>query len=70
MGNLRLLIVDNMSILNGLNHLPNDLRFLDWFGYSSKVLPSSFQPKELVELNLQFSEIKYLWEEVKVILFF
>jgi len=70
MGNLRLLIVDNMSILDGLNHLPNDLRFLDWFGYSSKVLPSSFQPKELVELNLQFSEIKYLWEGVKVILFF
>ncbi|KAK9996586.1 hypothetical protein SO802_021272 [Lithocarpus litseifolius] len=66
MGNLRLLIVDNMSILNGLNHLPNDLRFLDWFGYSSKLLRSNFQPKVLVKLNLQFSEIKYLWEGVKV----
>ncbi|KAL0008331.1 hypothetical protein SO802_009833 [Lithocarpus litseifolius] len=65
MGNLRLLIVDNMSILNGLNHLPNDPRFLDWFGYSSKVLPSNFQPRELVEHNLQFNEIKYLWEGVK-----
>ena len=70
MCNLRLLIVDNLSISNDLNHLPNSLRFLDWFGYSSKCLPSSFQPQELVELNLQFSEIKYLWEGVKVIFFF
>ncbi|XP_065619202.1 probable WRKY transcription factor 19 [Quercus suber] len=65
MRNLRLLIVDNLSISNDLNHLPNSLRFLDWFGYSSKCLPSSFQPKEIVELNLQYSEIKYLWEGVK-----
>nr|XP_023906716.1 TMV resistance protein N-like [Quercus suber] len=33
--------------------------------FSKMVLPSSFQPRELVELNLQFSEIKYLWEGVK-----
>ena len=69
MCNLRLLIVDNLSISNDLHHLPNSLRFLDWFGYSSKCLPSSFQPEKLVELNLQFSEIKYLWEGVKVFFF-
>ncbi|XP_030962657.1 probable disease resistance protein RPP1 [Quercus lobata] len=65
MCNLRLLIVDNLSISNDLHHLPNSLRFLDWSGYSSKCLPSSFHPKELVELNLRFSEIKYLWKGVK-----
>ena len=54
----------------GLDHVSNDLRFLEWKWYSLKCLPSGFQPKELVELNLQDSQIEYLWEGVKVILFF
>ena len=67
MHNLRLLIIDDEHILNGLDHVSNDLRFLQWIGYSSKCLPSSFQPKELFELNLQCSKLKYLWEGIKVI---
>ena len=69
MHNLRLLIIDDEHILNGLDHVSNDLRFLQWIGYSSKCLPSSFQPKELFELNLQCSKLKYLWEGIKVIFF-
>ena len=67
MCNLRLLIIDGVQIPNGLNHLSNDLRVLEWDHYSSICLPSSFQPKELFELRLQWSKIKYLWEGVKVI---
>uniref|UniRef100_A0A2N9HJ52 C-JID domain-containing protein n=1 Tax=Fagus sylvatica TaxID=28930 RepID=A0A2N9HJ52_FAGSY len=48
-----------------LDHVSNDLRFLEWKWYSSKCLPSGFQPNELVELNLQYSQIEYLWEGVK-----
>jgi len=70
MCNLRLLIIDNVHIPNGLNHLSNELRLLEWHGYSSKCLPSRFQSKELVELKLQFSKIEYLWRGEKVILFF
>ena len=69
MYNLRLLKIHSVHIPNGLNLVSNTLKFLQWIGYSSKSLPSSFQPKELVELNLQSSKIKYLWEGVKVILF-
>ncbi|XP_030964564.1 TMV resistance protein N-like [Quercus lobata] len=65
MYNLRLLKIHNVHIPNGLNHVSNGPRFLQWIGYSSESLPSSFQPKELVELNLQSSKIKYLWEGVK-----
>ncbi|KAL4598414.1 hypothetical protein ACB092_11G058300 [Castanea dentata] len=65
MYNLRLLKIHSMHIPNGLNLVSNTLKFLQWIGYSSKSLPSSFQPKELVELNLQSSKIKYLWEGVK-----
>uniref|UniRef100_A0A2N9J3W9 TIR domain-containing protein n=1 Tax=Fagus sylvatica TaxID=28930 RepID=A0A2N9J3W9_FAGSY len=57
MCNLRYLIINDVHIPNGLNYLSNELRYLEWRGYSSKCLPSSFQPKELVELKLRFSKI-------------
>lgn len=45
MFNLRLLIVDNVSVSNYLNYLPIDMRFLDWFEYCSKIFAICFQPK-------------------------
>ena len=67
MYNLRLLKIDGVHIPNGLDYLSNNLRYLDWKGYSSKCLPSSFQPEKLVVLDLQESKIEYLWEGIKVI---
>ena len=67
MYNLRLLIINGVYIPNGLDYLSNNLRCLNWYGYSSKCLPSSFQPEKLVELALWRSEIEYLWEGIKVI---
>ena len=43
MYNLRLLTIDGVRIANGLDYLSNNLRYLDWKGYSSKCFPSSFQ---------------------------
>ncbi|KAK4562074.1 hypothetical protein RGQ29_004798 [Quercus rubra] len=65
MYNLRLLIINGVHIPKGLNYLSNNLRHLDWDCYSSKCLPSSFQPEKLVGLTLQWSEIEYLWEGIK-----
>ena len=50
-------------------HLPNDLRILDWTGYPSKSLPSSFQSNELVQLCLHYSSIEQLWIGIKVSVF-
>ena len=47
-------------------HLPGDLRILDWIGYPSKSLPSSFQSDKLVRLCLQESHIEKLWIGIKV----
>jgi hypothetical protein len=55
MDNLRLLIIRDV-IPNGLNHVPDELRY--------------FPKKNLVSFNLETGQIKYLWEGVKVILFF
>ena len=65
MYNLRFLEVN--YIYHVPTHLPGDLRILDWRGYLSKSLPSSFQSDKLVRLCLQFSNIEQLWIGRKVI---
>ena len=67
MSNLRLLIINEWHIPIALNRVPNDLRHLSWPSCSLKCLPSSFQPKELVGLDLWDSKCEYLWEGAKVI---
>ena len=70
MPNLRLLIIDGYHILNAFNCVPNELKHLSLDCCPLKCLPSNFQPKELVQLDLKWSNFEYLWEGVKVILFF
>ena len=56
---------DNVKVhlSNGdLDYLPGELRYLHWESYPWEVLPSSFDPMNLVELDLSSSNIKQLWE--------
>ena len=46
----------------------NYLRYLHWEGYSLKSLPSNFDGENLIELNLQHSNIEHLWQGEKVVL--
>ncbi|KAK0580100.1 hypothetical protein LWI29_036375 [Acer saccharum] len=63
MNNLRTLIMTYGYHYNGgLDHLSNELRYLHWSNYPLEVLPSSFNPENLVELDLFYSKIKQLWE--------
>ncbi|KAJ9684941.1 hypothetical protein PVL29_017097 [Vitis rotundifolia] len=41
------------------------LRYLHWEGYSLKSLPSNFDGENLIELNLQHSNIEHLWQGKK-----
>ncbi|XP_075649161.1 TMV resistance protein N-like [Castanea sativa] len=65
MHRLKFLIIENVHLMYDLKHLPNDLRFLDWGGYTSKSLPASFQPNELIELHMCYSNIGRLWKGTK-----
>ncbi|KAB2603670.1 TMV resistance protein N-like [Pyrus ussuriensis x Pyrus communis] len=67
MVNLRLLRVHNVLLPEGLNSLPNSLRFLEWIGYPLEDLPSEFDPEELVQLSMCHSRIKQLWNEKKTL---
>ncbi|XVF81833.1 hypothetical protein PTKIN_Ptkin15bG0187700 [Pterospermum kingtungense] len=51
-----------------LKFLSNKLRYLRWVCCPLKALPSSFNPKNLVELRLRYSEIEILWSEEKDLL--
>ncbi|GKC91194.1 disease resistance TIR-NBS-LRR class family protein, partial [Tanacetum coccineum] len=44
-------------------HLPNALRFLSWEGYPFSSLPKTFQAKNLVGLEMEFSDIVHLWKD-------
>ncbi|KAK3187958.1 hypothetical protein Dsin_027519 [Dipteronia sinensis] len=48
-----------------LESLPEDLRYLCWHGYPSKSLPSNFNPNLLVELDMSYSNLQYLWKDTK-----
>ena len=52
MKNLMFLIVSNVDICRGLKYLPNELRIIDWPGFSLSSLPSNFDPQKLIALNM------------------
>ncbi|GMJ12381.1 hypothetical protein like AT5G17680 [Hibiscus trionum] len=63
MKRLRVLRVLHLSNCGDLTYLSNELRLLDWMGYPSKSLPSSFEPDNLVALLLPCSYVEQLWLE-------
>ncbi|CAL5342764.1 unnamed protein product [Camellia sinensis] len=62
MSNLRILKICCMHLSGDLKYLSNKLRYIHWLGYPMKFMPSTFQPKHLVELHLTYSSIEQLWE--------
>ncbi|XP_039687532.1 disease resistance protein RUN1 isoform X2 [Medicago truncatula] len=65
MKNLKILIIGNAQFSRDPQVLPSSLRLLDWHGYQSSSLPSDFNPKNLIILNLAESCLKRV-ESLKV----
>ncbi|KAL5776135.1 hypothetical protein ACOSP7_009061 [Xanthoceras sorbifolium] len=64
--NLRLLkISSKVHLLDDLEYLSDELRFLKWCEYPLNSLPSGFLPQNLFELDMCYSKIKYLWKGMK-----
>ncbi|CAK9177703.1 unnamed protein product [Ilex paraguariensis] len=66
MQKLRLLQINNVHLTGKFEHLSRELRWLCWHYCPLKNLPSNFQLKNLVALDLQYSNIKQLWPDSKV----
>ena len=77
MSNLRLLKIHTFvpfpnefnCVPNEPRHFPNELRYLSWDYCSLKCLISSFQPQELVEFTMHYSNFENFWEGVKVTIY-
>lgn len=74
MCNLRLLKIyssdptkrPGLDLCKGLVSLPYELRLLHWENYSLPTFPEDFDPFNLVELNMPYSQLEELWEDSKV----
>nr|WIL59963.1 nodulation protein [Melilotus officinalis] len=55
----------SLYLPKGLESLPNELRYLRWSHYPLESLPSKFNGKKLVVLNLRYSKVKKLWHKKK-----
>ncbi|CAH8278238.1 unnamed protein product [Arabidopsis lyrata] len=44
-----------------LHSLPNELRLLHWENYPLQYLPQKFDPRNLVEINMPYSQLRKLW---------
>ncbi|GMN51163.1 hypothetical protein TIFTF001_020316 [Ficus carica] len=69
MSNLKFLKVKclniNLKFSQGLNSLPTALRYLEWYGYPFKSLPSEFSPRKFVEIHMPHSRLEKLWDGVQ-----
>ena len=73
MVNLKFLRLYKDSYAHSRVHLPEDLRMLPnkiklfhWDEYPSKSLPATFNVENLVELRMQDSHVKKLWNGAQV----
>ncbi|XP_010439702.1 PREDICTED: probable WRKY transcription factor 19 [Camelina sativa] len=54
-----------VCIPQGLNSFPDELRLLHWEKYPLGSLPRNFNPENLVELNMSYSNLTKLWKGTK-----
>ena len=57
-----------LNFPDGLELPFDEIRYLYWLKFPFKHLPEDFDPKNLIDLNLPYSEIEGVWDGVKVCL--
>lgn len=58
-----------IRIPEGLDFPLEEVRCLHWLKYPLKELPPNFNPKNLIDLKLPYSEIEQIWKDKKVCIF-
>ncbi|XP_042478972.1 disease resistance protein RPV1-like isoform X2 [Macadamia integrifolia] len=67
MQRLRLLQINHVHLTGNYQHFSKELRWLCWYGFPLISIPSNFHLENLVILDLQYSNIKYLWKGIKLL---
>ena len=66
MTKLRFPKICNVQLPKGHSYLSNELRFIEWYRYPLKSMPTGFQPNKIVELRMHCSRIIQLWKGIVV----
>ena len=66
MKNLQIFINCNAFFTGEVEYLPNELRFLDWPNCPLPSLPSNFNPRKLIKLNMPYSNMLQMEHGLKV----
>ncbi|XP_059434489.1 disease resistance protein RUN1-like isoform X2 [Corylus avellana] len=67
MKNLRLLQINGANVTRCYRHIFEGLRWLCWHRCPLKFLPSNFHLENLVILDMQNSNVKQVWKEIKIL---
>ncbi|XP_059461811.1 disease resistance protein RUN1-like [Corylus avellana] len=67
MQRLRLLQLDHVRLTGDYKYLSKELRWLCWHGFPLKFIPNDFYPRNLVVIDLQYSNLKKFWESPKLL---
>jgi hypothetical protein len=63
MKRLRLLQINDVHLEGSYEHLPRELIWLCWHKCPLEFLPRNFHLKSLVVLDMQYSNVKQVWEK-------
>ncbi|XP_059461859.1 disease resistance protein RUN1-like [Corylus avellana] len=67
MQRLRLLQLDHVRLTGDYKYLSKELRWLCWHGFPLKFIPNDFYTRNLVVIDLQYSNLKKVWESPKLL---
>ncbi|XP_059451624.1 disease resistance protein RUN1-like [Corylus avellana] len=65
MQRLRLLHLDYVHLTGDYEHLSKDLRWLRWHGFPLKLFPNNFYSRNLVAIDLRYSNLTQIWKKSK-----
>ncbi|PNY05216.1 disease resistance protein (TIR-NBS-LRR class) [Trifolium pratense] len=66
MKRLRLLQLARVKLDGDFGYLSRNLRWLSWNGFSSTHIPSNFYRENLVSIELENSNVKFVWKDIQV----
>ncbi|CAL9241827.1 unnamed protein product [Arabidopsis halleri] len=55
----------NLNFPNGLRFTLEKIRYLHWLKFPLKIFPRSFNPKNLIDLKLPYSQLEQVWKGEK-----
>ena len=66
MKRLRLLQLDYAQLIGDYEYLSKELRWLCWHGFPLKFIPNNFYLREIVAIDLRYSNLREVWKNPKV----